>query len=516
LSACEIGGVGLGGLLYAGSLPPFDFGILAWFVLVPLLSMIRTAPPGKAALLGLLYGTTSAWTVGWWFPQAAARYFDLGFPAAVAAAMLYAVGVWGLTFALFAAASAVLFRAGSFPALRYVVPALWVAGELFRSRLVGQPWALLGYTQHSHIGLIQIAAITGVYGVSFVIALANETIAEALALAKSSRRFRSWFKICLVPSVVVLAVWGVGGLVALHGPAGGFSARRVAVVQPNVAPSFEWSRAYTDRQIRAHLAASDSIDTASKPALMVWSENAVPRHLDSDPGLVHQLAALARRKNGDLLFGAPHFDGGRIYNSVHLITSTGTDGGHYHKQRLVPLAEAPLLPWSGDEEPSSNPTQFSAGGDERLFKSFVTFGVSICHEALFPELIGDAIRGGAELLVNVSNDGWLDGGYGTASEQHFAMSKFRAVETRRYLVRAASTGVSGIVDPYGRVVVSLPAATDGVATAYVAGRSGLTAYVRLGDLFAFGCVVAGLLALAKARGRVPHSIAWPSTAHPVR
>jgi apolipoprotein N-acyltransferase len=502
----EIAAVGAGAVLYAGSLPPFDCAVLGWFVLVPLLLVIRDAAPGKAALVGLLYGTLSAWTVGWWFPQAIARYFALGFPVAIAVSMLFAALVWGLTVALFAGASAALFQARPRPAVRYLVPALWVAAELFRSRLIGSPWGLLGHTQHMHVGLIQVVAITGVYGLSFVLALVNVAIAEAIALPRSSWRVRTWFAIAFVPAVCVLATWSVGGLVALHGPAGGFSAARVAVVQPNVAPAFEWSRAYTDRQIRAHVAASDAIDTATKPALIVWSENAVPQHLDADPGLVHELSALARRKRSDLLFGAPRFEDGHTYNAVHLITAAGTDGGHYHKQRLVPLAEAPLLPWSRDEAPSANPTQFSAGRGARLFKSFVTLGVSVCQEAQYPELISDAVQEGAELLVNVSNDGWVDGGYGTASEQHFAMSKFRAVETRRYLVRAAATGVSGIVDPFGRVVASVDAATAGVATAYVAGRSGLTTYVRFGDAFALACVLAGLFALARVRGRVPRGI----------
>jgi apolipoprotein N-acyltransferase len=459
LSAREFAAVVGGAVLYAASLPPFDCALLGWFVLVPLLLVVRGAAPGRAALLGLLHGTLSAWTVGWWFPQAIARYFALGFPVALVVSTLFAAVVWGLTFALFAAATAALYRVRPRLRVRYLVPALWVAAELFRSRLIGSPWGLLGHTQHMHVALIQIVAVTGVYGLSFVLALVNVAIVEAIMLPRSSWRPRRWFAIAFVPTVCVLATWSVGALVAVHGPAGGFSARRVSVVQPNVPPAFEWSRAYTDRQIRAHIAASDALDPAVKPALIVWSENAVPQHLDSDPGLVHELAALARRKGSDLLFGAPHFEDGHTYNGVHLITAAGKDGGHYHKQRLVPLAEEPLLPWPRDDGPSANPTRFSAGREGRLFKSFVTLGVSVCQEAQYPELISDSVQDGAELLVNVSNDGWVDGGYGTASEQHFAMSKFRAVETRRYLVRAASTGVSGIVDPFGRVVASVDAAT---------------------------------------------------------
>jgi len=134
-----------------------------------------------------------------------------------------------------------------------------------------------------------------------------------------------------------------------------------------------------------------------------------------------------------------------------------------------------------------------------VLQSFVPLGVSICHEVLFPDLSARAVGAGAALLVNVSNDGWLDGGSGVASRQHFAMAAFRAVETRRYLVRAATTGVSGAIDPYGRVVASLGPGETGVVTASAAGRSALTPYVRLGDAFAFACAAAALSALA-ARG----------------
>src|SRR5207249_1081421 len=139
--------------------------------------------------------------------------------------------------------------------------------------------------------------------------------------------------------------------------------------------------------------------------------------------------------------------------------------------------------------------QFSAGSGPGILKSFVPLGVSICHEILFPDVVGRAVLAGAELLINVSNDGWLDGGHGIASRQHFGMVAFRAVETRRYLVRAATTGVSGVIDPYGRVVDSLGSGESGVVTAAVAGCRTITPYVRLGDAFSFGCALVTVMGL---------------------
>jgi len=124
----------------------------------------------------------------------------------------------------------------------------------------------------------------------------------------------------------------------------------------------------------------------------------------------------------------------------------------------------------------------------------VPLGVSICHEITHPDLIAQSVWNGAELLVNIANDGWLDAGQGFAGRQHLAMAVFRAVETRRYLVRAATTGTSAVVDPYGRLIGSLPPGTAGVLTTPVVGRRTLTPYVRLGDLFALAC--AGIAAAA--------------------
>jgi apolipoprotein N-acyltransferase len=215
--------------------------------------------------------------------------------------------------------------------------------------------------------------------------------------------------------------------------------------------------------------------------------------------LAAQLGNLAAGQRADLLFGAPRYEAGRTYNSVRLITADGQKAGHYDKQHLVLFAETNPLLSAASTAPSENPRQFSPGTGSGVLQSFVPLGITICHEILFPELVGRAIRGGAELLVNVSNDGWLDAGHGIASRQHWAMAAFRAVESRRYLVRAATTGVSGVIDPYGGVVASLVPGAEGVVTASVAGRSAITPYVRLGDAFGFACLFLAAAQLFRRR-----------------
>ena len=272
----------------------------------------------------------------------------------------------------------------------------------------------------------------------------------------------------------------------------GLGRRSVAVVQTNVAPAFRWNRAYTQRQVGAHLDLTARIE--GHPALIVWPENAVPTYLESEPMLAAELAEAASAHGADLLVGGPRLAPDGVRNSVNLFTAAGRYGGHYDKQHLVAFAED--RPFSAGAADPDSPSEFSPGRVAGVLPSFVQLGVTICHEIVYPELVHQSVRQGAELLVNVSNDGWL-GGRGVASRQHFAMSVFRAVEARRYLVRGAITGVSGIVDPYGRVVQTLPSDEAGIVTAEVEGRRGLTPYVRFGDAFAAACALLSLLALAR-------------------
>jgi apolipoprotein N-acyltransferase len=488
-AAAVVAGAGL----YALALPPTDLAPLAWLALVPLLLAVRGRPAREAFGWGLLYGCAFGWTVTWWAAQAAAGYFGLGLPLSVVALSVFYLLVSVPTFGVFAAGSAVLLRSGHPLARRLGVPALWVATELVRARIVGQPWGLLGYTQHAHLGLLQVAAVTGVYGISFLLALGNAALVEAMGRGQ------------LRPAVAVLAsvatmVGGIWGLGALHvrQDGAGEAAARVAVVQTNASPAYEWTRAYAAAHLASHVHATQALPATPDLALVVWPEYAVTQYVESEPAVAAQIGTLAARYHADVLFGAPRHEAGRTYNSVRLITARGRNGGHYDKQHLVLVAERRLFGSPAAAAPSESPREFSAGVEPGVLRSFVPVGTSICHEILYPELVGRAVRAGAALLVNVSNDGWLDGGYGVAGRQHFAMAVLRAVESGRYLVRAATTGESGIIDPYGRVLTAVAPGTAGLATAAVAGRSDLTPYVRFGDAFAAACALVALVALGHA------------------
>ena len=497
---------------YALALPPFDHAGLAWLTLVPLLLVVRTGSPRRAFSCGALYGFAAGWMVTWWLTQAVARYFAAGIlPAALAMSAAYAVAVAG-TFGLFAAGAALLVGdRGTLSSRLIAIPALWTAVEVLRARLLAQPWALLGYTQHAHIGLIQIAAVTGVYGVSFLVALGNAALAEALVALRDGRGPRAACRALAVPAAVIGGVWLVGTAHALRGPDGGFAAQPVAVVQTGVPPAFHWTRSYAEKQLLAHLRATEELPLDGGPALIVWPENALTLYLESEPLVAHQLARLATRHRADLLLGGPRWEDGHTFNSARLLRASGQSGGHYDKQRLVLFAESGPLAAPAPETADESPRAFTAGSVPGVLQSFVPLGVSICHEILYPDLIGRAVRAGASLLVNIANDGWLDGGYGVPSRQHFAMAVFRAVETRRYLVRAATTGISGIVDPFGRVVDTIAPGSVGTATAVVAARGELTPYVRLGDAFALLCLLHAAALVAATLAAAPGAQAPAAT-----
>lgn len=497
--AMRVAAVLAGAAAYAGALPPLGRSELAWVTLVPLLLVLRSSSTIAGFGYGLLYGCAFGWATTWWSVQAVTRYFDMSMPLAVAGMLVFYVAIFLPAFGLFGAGTARLYRELRPPLAVATIPCLWVVHELIRDRLVAQPWCLLGYSQHAHPGLIQIASITGVYGVSFLLVLGNVALATTVAELRGRRPI--WAAVALSGFFVLpAALWSMGVAAMRPSLSTWGHTRTVAVVQTNIAPAYEWTRGYSERQLLAHVAATESI--AGEPALIVWPENSITQYLETEPYLAAELGELARARHADLVFGAPRYEQGSVFNSVRLFRSDGSYGGHYDKQRLVVFAEAGLLTDPVDGAPDTSPRQFSAGSAPGVLRASVPLGVSICHEITFPDLVRRSVQNGAEVLVNLSNDGWLDPGHGVATWQHLAMAVFRAVETRRYVIRAATTGVSSVIDPYGRIVAMLPPGETGVLQASVVPRRRLTPYVRWGDAFALACFIFVLPFIVPMRRRL--------------
>ncbi|MGE0684362.1 MAG: apolipoprotein N-acyltransferase [Candidatus Binatia bacterium] len=511
----------LGTCLYTLASPPYNWSGAAWIALAPLFLVVRGKTPGQAFVAGLFYGILFCVGIAHWVYDAISAYFPLPFPLdALCTLLSYSVFV-GAYVGGAAAGSCVLMRRGS-PLLRFLgIPALWVIGEFARSTfLSGFSWELLGYTQHQHLLLIQIADISGVYGLSFLLAFSGYLVAEIVSSCQLSQRFVPriprapfpWLALyALAAGVTIILGYGAFRLKQEQSPSA-MSSIKLALVQGNIPNEQRWRRVHYARTLLQYAAISQQGTRNEPPDLVVWPEFALGFYPDKEPPLRAHLSQLTRQLNAPLLFGAPRTDESdgvtHVYNSAYLLAHDGTLVGVYDKTRLLPFAEAwpawlpPLLPHTPEL-----PTDFTAGDRSTIFPLRKgAFGVLICYEVTYPSLARRLVQEGAHFLVNPSNESWLGGE--AAAAQHFSMAVFRAVENRRFLARAATAGVSGFIDPFGRPY-QLSARQEGVAPGAVFPRHELTIYTRYGDWFIFLCIGFSLFALLHTHGvffRAAHNI----------
>lgn len=462
---------------------------LAFIALVPLLLAIEGVGWRRAALLGFVSGLTFWLITISWIAGTIVRHG--GVPWVLAGAVLLSLAAYLATFT--AAFCALVARGPAREGALYVVGAasFWVALEFVRTYLLtGFPWNLLGYSQSRNIPLIQVAAVTGVYGVSFVLVAVNAALARLVVSSAGTRR--EGVDAVVVAGTVVLAAVG---LAWVSPPPHDEPTAPVAVVQANVAQEIKWDPAV--QRATLDLYANLTRQAARGGAgLVVWPETAIPFVVRDDPRWP-EVPALARDTGIHLLVGAPDVHDGLLRNSAFVIDRDGVVLGRYDKRHLVPFGEyVPLgrLLSFADAIAGSGVGAFAPGTEATVFGTPAgRLGVVICYEAIFPGEVRDLFRGGAEILVNLTNDAWF--GRSAAPEQHLAMAILRAVENRAYLIRAANTGISAIIAPDGHVVRASGLFTQEIITGAVAPRGGPSFYTRHGDLFAWTTVAVALAAL---------------------
>lgn len=421
--------------------------------------------------------------------------------------ILAALAVYGILVGYVAAYTACwtwavrLFRARwGVPAACLLAPFAWTGLELARSHLLGGfPWGLFGVSQHDVLAAIQIVDVTGVYGVSFLLVAASSLLCLAITGFRPGSRGA-------VPCGVILALAVAASLA--HGlkgrPAAGGGAETidVALIQANVPQTLKWDPAERERIEQEHRTMTREAAGAGAK-LILWSESSVPISLTSDPEYAGRVAALAKETGAEIVLGSVAYEReGDVrvpYNSAFLVRPEDGIAGRYDKQRLVPFGEyVPLAQiFTSLESIVAEAGNFRAGRAPTLLRSeAAAIGPLICYEAVFPSLSRASARAGATLLVNLTNDAWYAG---TAMQaQHLAHAVFRAVETRRYLLRCANTGISAIVAPSGEIAARARSDEPAILRARVAPASGTTAYVLLGDVFAAACAIVALLAAAHA------------------
>lgn len=480
----------ISGLVLTLAFPRANAWPLAWVALAPLFYLSVRKGWGMALLCGFTFG--------------------LGFFGG----LLYWIGVFGILpwvllailQALYTAAFALSARLtagrlGGWGRL-IVLPSLWTVFEWIRTLgLLGFTWGDVGYSQAQALPVVQIASVTGVWGVSFVVAAVNAALADAFGTWTKNRSLRGSY--ARIAAAVALALLVIGyGFASMHTPVHG-KPIRAAVVQGNINQDTDEDLEYYDRCLDAY--SRMTREAGAKGAeLIVWPETAVPGFPGSEPYLQGWLSVLSDRAGADLIVGGRDQDRrGSVYNSAFLVVGEKGVVGRYAKVRLVPFGE--FVPARGYLPLLDNyrvtPLDLTPGRGFNLLEGGpCRVGVAICFESIFPYISRTLTASGAELLCVITNDTWF--GRTAAAEQHAQMSVLRAVENRRYVLRGAATGVSCIIDPRGRVLDHLPIFREGTVSAEVSSIRGRTFYTGHGEWFVYALlVIVGAASVSVVRGR---------------
>jgi len=482
------------------------------------------ATPWQGFLLG--YACGILWFAGtcYWIFDTMHRYGGLPLPAAALALTLFCLyvglyhGVFGLLVALvagrkFTASKPVTSKSATskpvtsklatskisrpVTSIRHALaaaPFLWVAVELARTRITAFPWELLGYSQTANFALTRITTIVGVYGLSFEILLVNSVFAAAFLAPKDRRK---WLLVAACAAAVILQA---GQLLA---PPPVPSDHTALLVQPNIPiqAGAMWTKDYFEATLRDLTAVSlhppGEMKDSRRHDLIVWPESPSPFYTN-DPLFRDAVSALARQAGTWVVAGSigisPAMGSGggssEIFNSAALVNPQGEWVSRYDKMHLVPFGE--YLPFPqlfafaggltkevGEFQRGVSRVPLDAGGQK--------LGMFICYESIFPDEVREGPLQGAQVLVNISNDGWY--GDSGAWKQHLQQTQMRAIENDRWLLSATNTGMTASIDPYGRIVDATPRKVRTALAAPYALVSGTTFYTRHGDWFAYLCAI---------------------------
>ena len=493
----------ISGLLLFASFPSIDLSLFAWIALVPLFVALNGQTARNAFLLGGLCGIVFfAGTVNW-MAHTMNVHGNLAFiPSAVITLILCAY--LALYPALFAAALAHIGRRRK-RAFFLSAPALWTSFELARALLFGGfPWALLGYSQYAVLPVIQVADITGVYGVSFLIVFFN----SALAAFLNDRK-----QLLPLASALLLTAIALGyGWLRLAGPTQG-PGIRISVIQGNIEQDKKWDPAYQRKTFAVYQRLTREA-LREHPDLVIWPETATPFYFGgADPAarsMTRELSGFVKANKVPLLFGSATQNPSTpavLHNSAFLISADGSVAGSYHKLHLVPFGEyvpfrnvlffvGKMVQAEGDFEPGYDyPLMFlSVAGQQ------VPINTAICYEIIFPDLVRRFVRKGSSIITTITNDAWF--GKTAAPFQHFSMAVFRAIENRVPVARAANTGISGFIDDKGRILSASGIFSEDYRTSSVSPGGALTFYTAYGDIFSYLCVLVSGAILAKSLTKI--------------
>ncbi len=493
-------------MLLALSFPKFGHPAIAWIALTPLLvALSRRVSLARAFWLGLLTGAIYLWGTLYWLSLVMTRYGDINVVVATTINAVF-IAYLALYPALFAVAVRRLFAAFGGWAL-VAAPLVWTATELGRMYIfTGFPWVLLGYSQATVLPIAQAASVVGVFGVSAIVAAVSAALAGVVIA-------RTWRPTGLVlVGVMVVATWGSVRVRSSRLTRAG-EPLRVGVVQPNVLEEQRETPSLAPAILETDVALTRDAITRGAGFVVLPESALSPYAFDEYPDVALRFRRIASESHTPILLGSDQYEwttaSGRrepakSFNAAFLIRADGTTGAVYQKMHLVPWGEyVPLHTWLTFVGPlvQAIGRGFDAG-DRMTLLPLDSHAVStaICYEIIYPDLVRRFVREGSELLTTITNDSWF--GATSAPYQHFEQASMRAIEEGRYLVRSANTGVSGIVDPYGRVLARTDIFRPAVAVGDVRLLRDTTVYARVGDAFAYASVIlTALLLVIAARAR---------------
>jgi len=485
---------------------------LCWVAVAPLLvallraravgalqvnASVRLVPASLWQGFVLAYACGIVWYFGtcYWVYSPMHRYGGMPVPVVLPTMLLAAMheglyrGLFGLLVALVAGGH------GSQRRALVAAPFLWVAAELALTRISAFPWELLGYAQTGNFILTRLATLTGVYGLSWEIMLVNSVFAAAFLV---SRERRKWLLVSAGGAAVILQA---GQWIA---PAPAAANHTALLVQQNIPIQADWTRDYFENTLRDLTSRSvkAAADAAGKADLIVWPESPAPFYT-SDPLLRNAVSGMARQGQAWVVAGAigvePAMHSGgqsKVFNSGVLVSPQGEWVARYDKVHLVPFGEYLPFPrlFSFVGGLTKEIGEFARGTSRSPLDAGSTrLGVFICYESVFPDEVRQFTLQGAQVFVNISNDGWY--GDSGAWKQHLQQTEMRAIENDRWVLLTTNTGLTAALDPWGRVVAQVPRKERSVLIAPYALVSGTTFYTRHGDWFAYLCAIISVGAL---------------------
>lgn len=497
----------LSALLYIIASPSANIEPFGWIALAPLIYAVdKCHQPKDAFKAGMAGGLLAYSGLCYWFIGTMMSYGGMPFALSLFFFLflaMYMALYWGL-FAYF-------LKRTSLQGISILVaaPSLWVALEYLRTYLfTGHPWALLGYTQYKNISIIQLADITGVYGISFILALFSAIVYEFIRRYRLENSFPLREGLLLLAVLLIPLSYGSIKVSSYKEPERLLS---VALIQGNIEQGVKWNKEYKEKTVDIYRTLSKkAYEEAGNLDIIVWPETAVPFYYQQAGSLTRKVRAISKDLDAPILFGSPayKFENKKVsyLNSAFLI-APGDDKkrietiGRYDKYHLVPFGEyVPLGKYLffinkitagiGDFVPGKGVMTLDM--PERESRGLhVSYGPLICYEGIFPDLVRRFVKNGANVLVNITNDAWY--GISSAPYQHLSAIVFRSVENGVYMLRAANTGVSAIVDPLGRLEGETGIFEEGFLTGKIGLADKNTFYTNYGDLFAIAISLLSIL-----------------------